>query len=407
MKVLHLDMDSFFATAEQQARPSLRGQPIGISIAPSRGGTVIGSSIEAKRIGIKTGTRVGDAKAICPGFVILPPNPARYRTIHRAVKDLMAQYSPQVQSRSIDEIAIWLSPDQYAGRPAIAIAAEIKARIRSEVGDWLSSSIGVGPNWWLAKTASNMRKPDGLLEITRENTRERLGELELTDLCGIARRMAARFHLNGIATPQDLYDAPPWELKRRFGIVGYYWHLRTHGYALDTAERPLRTLGHSSVIPVPPQRLAELKPLLVKLCTRTIRRLRKHRRLARRISVFIAYREAGAWRGEVATHPFDDVATMVLHAERLLDAHRLRGPARLLAVRVSNLMLADPEQPRLWDDHARRQRAELALDAVNDRWGELTLHPARMLGTERIAKDSIAFGQDMLHPTEELSPRFI
>src|SRR5438477_10312438 len=96
-KVLHLDMDSFFATVEQQARPHLRGQPVGISIAPSRGGTIIGSSIEAKQIGIGTGTKVGDARAIYPEIAILKPNPARYRDVHRRVKEVMGDYTPEVR----------------------------------------------------------------------------------------------------------------------------------------------------------------------------------------------------------------------------------------------------------------------------------------------------------------------
>jgi DNA polymerase IV len=406
VKILHLDLDSFFATAEQQARPSLRGRPVGIAIANSPGGTIIGSSMEAKRQGVGTATRIAEAKSVIPDIVILPPNPARYRVIHARVREVMSDYTPEVQPRSIDEIAIWLSPDQLRQRPAAAVAAEIKRRIRTEIGDWISSSIGIGPNWWLAKTGSDLDKPDGVVELTRDNTRRILAGLQLTDLCGIARRLAARFTLAGIPTPVALYDLPPWELKRRLGIIGYYWHRRLHGYAIDTEDRPRRTIGHSSVIPRPTTSLTSLKPLLGKLCERAGRRLRKHGLRATEVSVFTSYRDhRGGWGSSVTVQPFTDSATLFGQAWRMLSGARLASPVRLIAVRVGGLVPGRPEQLELWPFHARRQRAVRAFDTVNDRWGELTLHPAGMMGTEQIARDSIAFGQDMMHPAEEISPR--
>ena len=399
-------MDSFFATVEQQARPELRGKPVGISIAPSAGGTIIGSSIEAKARGVGTATRIMDAQALIPDIAILPPNPGRYRIVHKRVRELMSQYTPDVQARSIDEIAIWLSADQLREQNALTIAHEIQSRIREEVGDWLSSSIGIGPNWWLAKTACGMRKPGGLLEITRENTRDLLGELKLTDLCGIAKRMAARFQLAGVKTPVEMYDTPPWELKRRFGIIGYYWWLRLHGYHVDTEDRPTRTIGHSSVVPKPARMPKELKPLLGKLCERTGRRMRKGGWEARVISVFISYKDApGGWGNQVMVHPFRDSVALFKHAWGMLGRVRFRGTARLVAVRVSHLNPVTPEQLTLWPIGEQQRRVTAAADSVNDRWGEFTLFPAAIMGTENIAKDSIAFGQDMKHPDEPIQPR--
>jgi DNA polymerase-4 len=285
-KVLHLDMDSFFAGAEQQARPSLRGRPVGISIAPSKGGTIIAASIEAKKYGVGTGTKVGIAKELIPDLVLLRPDPPRYRAVHRRVRTILNDYSDVVRPRSIDEMSMWLTPDLLRGRTPAEVGAEIKQRIRDEVGEWLSSSAGIGANWFLAKTGSSFDKPDGLVEITPDNTREILGQLKLRDLCGIARRMEARMHLVGIASPTDLYDLPPWDLKRRLGIIGYYWYLRVHGYSIDTEDHPRRTLGHSSVIPRPTRSLLQLKPLLTKLCERAGRRLRHEGLLASGVAIY-------------------------------------------------------------------------------------------------------------------------
>ena len=397
VRVMHLDMDSYFATAEQQARPSLRGKPVGIAIANSPGGTIIAASLEAKKHGVGTGTKVGVGKQLIPGLVILRPNPGRYRVIHRRIRDILRDYSDVVRPRSIDELSVWLTPDLLRTQTPLEIGAEIKQRIRDEVGDWLGSSVGIAPNWFLAKTGSGFDKPNGLTEITRGNTREILGQLKLRDLCGIAARMEARLNLAGIASPQDLYDLPPWELKRRLGIVGYYWHLRLHGYAIDTEDNPRRTLGHSSVIPRPTTSLARLKPLLTKLCERAGRRLRAEGLLANGVAIYGRVRQGAPWKASVATTPFDDSLTLTQHAYRALAAARRTEPVGMLAVTTFNLQDADPEQLSLFDDRERRQAALAALDQVNDRWGELTMHPASMWGVEGNANDSIAFGQDMAH----------
>lgn len=387
-------MDSFFATVEQQARPSLRGRPVGISLAPTPGGTIVAASTEAKKLGVGTGTRVAEAKQLIPDIVLLKPTPAKYRMVHRRFRRIVADYSAEVKPRSIDEVAIWLEDRQPDRRPAAEIGAEIKQRIRDEVGDWLSSSVGIGPNWLLAKTASALDKPDGLVEITPENTREVLGRMQLRDLCGIAKRLEIRFQLAGIRSPLDLYDLPPWELKRRLGIIGYYWHLRLHGYAIDVVDWPTKSIGHSSVIPRPTNDFGKLTPLLHKLSERAGRRLRADRWLAGVVSLSGRGLEGG-WHAQTNVTPFADSATLFDHTKRLLEAQRPFAPLRNLAVAMRGLRSADPEQQSLFAGGTRRRQVVEALDALNDRWGELTVHPAGMLGTAETANDSIAFGQDM------------
>lgn len=408
MKVLHLDMDSFFATVEQQARPSWRGRPVGVSLAPSKGGTLVAASIEAKRHGIGTGTKVGDALAILPDLILVKPNPGRYRTVHRRFRRILEEYSPDVRPRSIDEASIWFTPDLLAKRSAVDIGEEMKQRIRNEVGDWLSASVGIGPNWLLAKTASAFNKPDGLYEITSDNIRDTLAQLKLRDLCGIAHRMEARMQLAGIGSPIELYDTPPWELKRRFGMVGYYWHLRLHGAAIDTQERATRSLSHSSVIPKPTERLDDLRPLLHKLCQKVGQRLRREGWTAGGISVTAKYGNYGALRDErnsgtgglklhrSLTH-CDDNATIFRAAWQLLSEAIPEGPpapVRHLAVWLSPLRVAPHQQLSLFTGD-KLQAASAAVDAVNDRWGDYTVRAAAMKGAEKLAGDSIAFGQDV------------
>lgn len=399
-KVLHLDMDSFFATVEQQARPHLRGRPVAVTPADSPGSTIVAASIEAKRYGIGTGSSVAEARLAIPGIVLLPPDPSKYRQVHRRFRHIIEQYGPDARPRSVDEISLWLAPNEQ--RDAKDIGAEIKQRIRDEVGEWLSASVGIGPNWLLAKTASNIDKPDGLFEIDSANIRQTLGKLRLRDLCGIAHRTEARMILAGITTPLDLYDLHPVELKRRLGIIGYYWHLRLHGYAVDTQDWPTRSLGHSSVLPRPTGSPAELKPLLHKLCQRVGRRLRQGGWLAERLRISGSLVDAPHWHHTMTLLPTADGQRLFQQCWQTLTADPPPAAVNKLAVTTFQLRSAHPEQLPLFDDLGKRRRVTDSVDAANDRWGELTVHPAGMLGTADVANDAIAFGQDLKLQRESL-----
>ncbi|MSU76263.1 DNA polymerase IV [Patescibacteria group bacterium] len=400
-KVLHLDMDSFFATVEQQSRPSLRGRSVGIAPVDSPGGTIVAASIEAKKFGVKTGTKVAEARELIPDIVILPPTPNKYRVVHRRFRSIMQEYRGICKPRSVDEIALWLEPSEWDR--ASEIGVDIKQRIRDEVGEWLSSSVGIGPNWLLAKTACSIRKPDGLLEITEGNRRDILAELDLTDLCGIAGRMAARMNLAGIRTPLDLHDMKPWELKHRLGIIGYYWHLRLNGYAIDTEDWATKTLGHSSVLPRPTASPEDLKPLLHKLCHRIARRLRQDSWLAQGLVISGSMADWGdRWVHSVKLNPTQRRDELFQTAWGLLKSRPPAAPLRKLAVTTYNLRPANPKQPSLLETDRRTHSALIGTDAVNDRWGEFTVIPAAMMGTEEVAGDAIAFGQDLRLQRETL-----
>lgn len=400
-KVLHLDMDSFFATVEQQSRPHLRGRPVGIAPVDSPGGTIVAASIEAKRHGVKTGTKVAEAREAIPNIVILPPTPNKYRVVHRRFRKIMQEYRGVCKPRSVDEIALWLEPSEW--NHAFEIGAEIKQRIRGEVGEWLSSSVGIGPNWTLAKAASDFRKPDGLFEVTPENRRDFLAQLELIDLCGIARRMEARLNLAGIRTPLDLHDTPPWELKRQLGIVGYYWHLRLHGHAIDTEDWATKTLGHSSVLPRPTASPQTLKPLIHKLCHRIARRLRKEGWFAQGIAISgPAVDWSERWVQSLRLSPTQRRDRLFETAWSLLNHRPPVAPLRKLAITTYDLRPADPEQLSLLPEDQRRERALVGANRANDRWGEYTVTPAAMMDTESVANDSIAFGQDLRLQRETL-----
>lgn len=156
--ILHIDLNSCFATVEQQAKPLLRGKVIGMALFTGRGGCVIAPSIEAKRLGIKTGMRVGEYQNIYPKMIILPPDPPKYRFVHMRIRHLLEEYSPKVVPKSIDEFVVDFSGTPSFKRGLVDTAQEIKDRMRAEIGGHLTTSVGIAPNRTLAKLAAGQRE---------------------------------------------------------------------------------------------------------------------------------------------------------------------------------------------------------------------------------------------------------
>src|SRR3989344_3534104 len=168
--IMHIDLNSCFATVEQQANPHLRGKPVAVAAYTTPSGCILAPSIEAKHYGIKTGMRVKDGKLLYPGLIVLPPDPWKYRSVHLKLRKLISDYTADFNPKSIDEFVLNLE-----GYPCLVassmqqVAREIKIRIKKEIGDWLTVSIGISPNRFLAKLASGIHKPDGLDEINKDN----------------------------------------------------------------------------------------------------------------------------------------------------------------------------------------------------------------------------------------------
>ncbi|MFH1648871.1 MAG: DNA polymerase IV, partial [Patescibacteria group bacterium] len=186
--IMHVDINSCFATIEQQANPSLRGKPVAVAAFDSPSGCILASSIEAKKLGIKTGFRVKEGKLICPDLIVLEPDPPKYRDVHLKLRNLLRTYTENVIPKSIDEFVLNLEGYPAYKKGMFSVGKEIKKRIKNEVGEWITVSVGVGPNRFLAKTASGLNRPDGLDEINENNHVEVFRSLKLTDLCGIAER---------------------------------------------------------------------------------------------------------------------------------------------------------------------------------------------------------------------------
>lgn len=385
--IMHIDLNSCFASVEQQANPLLRGKPIAVAAYNSPNGCILAPSIEAKRFGIKTGMRVKEGKLLYSKLIILTSDPDKYRFIHLKLRDLLNDYSANVTPKSIDEFVIEMDcPKNFA--------PEIKKRIKEEIGDWLRVSIGVAPNRFLAKTAAGLHKPDGLDEINKDNFLEIFSKLKLMDLCGIKQNNCVRLNNEGIFTVMDFFNASAEKLQRAFhSVVGHDWYLRLHGWEADNVVFGRRSYGNSFALPKSFVHPEELAPILQKLVEKTGIRMRMAGFNCQGVHVSLLYRDGSYWHhGEKTGGLLFDSRDIYKTAFEIMCRSPYRKPVAILAESCFNLEKTRICQESLFEDLEKKRKLVLALDTINHKWGEFVITPALMMNTDNLVSDRIAFG---------------
>ena len=290
-QIMHIDLNSAFATIEQQARPALRGKPIGVTNRISKNCCVIAASYEAKQRGVKVGMGLIEARMIVPELIMLESDPPKYHFVYQKLCKIMKTYSPNVVMKSIDEgiIDFHGTLGTVNKKPLEDIGKEIKQRLKAEVGNWIKVNIGIGPNRFLAKTAASLHKPDGLDIIDHKNLRKIYGSLELTDLTGIAKHYEARLNSAGIMTPIGFLNASSDTLRRLVfhSVVGDDWYQRLRGYEVDREPTRLGHIGRQFVLDIRTNDNSKILPRFQYLCETTGRKLRYNRVDARGILVWL------------------------------------------------------------------------------------------------------------------------
>lgn len=395
-QVMHIDLNSCFATIEQQANPFLRGKPVAVAAYTTPSGCIIAPSIEAKKLGIKVGMRVKDGKMICPGLIILSPDPWKYRNVHLMIRKIISSYTDDFTPKSIDEFCLNLEgyPILFRMNPQ-EVGKDIKKRIKKEVGEYLTVSIGIGPNRFLAKLASGLHKPDGLDIIDKNNFLDIYKKLSLTDLNGIKLRNTIRLNSVGIYTVNDFYGASIQLLRSAFKSIGsYYWYLRLRGWEIDDFNFKRSSYGNSFALPTPFSTPNDLSPILSKLVEKMSARIRAAGYKAGGIHLSVLYRDGGYWhKGMKLETPLFDGRDIYKKAFGLLLSSNLQKPVRELAVSVFNLSKNKFLQLDIFNDQIKKESLVKGIDLVNNRWGNFVITPARMLlGKKEDVPDRIAFG---------------
>jgi len=400
--VMHIDLNSCFATVEQQARPRLRGRPVAVINRRTEHTMIITASYEAKAMGVKLGMRVRDAKKLCPDLVWLESDPPKYRYVYHKLLGIMNDYSAHVRMRSIDEGVIDFgdTTGAIAGRDIVDIGHEIKQRLRDEVGSAMRCNVGISTNRFLAKTAAGLHKPDGLDVITHENLRDVFAGMQLEDLTGIAHRNRQRLEQVGIYTPLEFLDADEETLRRVVfkSVDGTAWYSRLRGWEVDKRDFPLRTAGRQYVLESYAMKPEDVLKRLHHLAEAVGRKVRSQGLVARGVQVHArSYEHAGrGWNGaywharQMASVPFSSDQAIYEIAKQLME--RAPYPLKEIGVTCYELTPPDDTQLHLFGDQLAHERAVVsAMDAINDTWGERTIHSADTLGTDMV-KAKIPFG---------------
>ncbi len=406
---LVVDLNCAFASIEQQRDASLRGRPLAIAAYATDAATIVSSSREARDLGIKTGMRVFEAKAIFPRIVVREPDPPRYREVSDKLLEILDRHSPDVLRMSIDEASVDL-----AGTPGLArlgaegVGRAIKAAVREEIGEVVTCSIGVSTSIWMAKQASNLDKRDGLERIDHRNLVSVFARLDLTDLSGIGEATARRLERAGVRKPLDFLRADAERL-RRAGMrteVANWWLRRLRGFEVGSFESVHRkSYSHSHVMAHATSSQGDLEELLMRLSEMVGRRLRAAGRRGTTVSVSVVYRPvAGHFSKQVTlSTPVATGEEIYRAALGLLAAREPGRDVGTLGVGLSGLTEAGSAQMDLFGDpdrQPRNERLEVAMDAIRDRFGEDAVTRARLLGRARVVRDRIAFGNTG-HPDEE------
>ncbi len=392
--VMHIDLNSCFATVEQQANPCLRSKPVAVAAYTTPNGCVIAPSIEAKKLGIKVGMRVREAKAIYAKLIVLSPDPDKYRFVNRKILALLREYSCNLSVKSIDEIVLNFSGSRFFPKNMTEAAWEIKKRIKQEIGEWLTVSVGIASNRYLAKVASGLEKPDGLIIIDQKNFQNIYQKMKVEELCGIKFRNMLRLHRVGIFTVRDMYRADIIRLKAAFmSINAYYWYLRLRGFEIDEVEFTRKSFGHSYAIYKATNNITMLSCLLCKLVEKMGKRLRSAGYSAQGIHMSLEYSDYSFWHHGHTT-PSKMYASQELYQQArklMLSAIPLK-PVRIIAVSCFKLTKNPLNQLYLLPSEEKKRALTSAIDAVNERFGIFTVFPATMMGSKDYIPDRIAFG---------------
>jgi DNA polymerase-4 len=410
---LFVDLNSFFASVEQDVRPELRGRPVGVVPMMADTTVCIAASYEAKAFGVKTGTVVADAKRICPGIELVEARHEIYVDYHRRIAEAVESCLPVTAVCSIDEMACRLIGRERPLLAAMALGRQVKRRILERVGPMMRSSVGLATNRYLAKVASDMEKPDGLVALPLDILPEALRQLSLRDLPGIGVRTEKRLNEKGVHTTEQLLARDCEGAGELWGSVWgeRLWHwLRGEDFDMSETEH-LKSMSHQHVLA--PEMRTEEKAWAVahKLLHKAAMRLRAGNLWAGSVGLAIGFAvprgdstpvsrfgvPTRGWKSELRLSECQDNQTLIAALRRLWES-RPSGQdfehPYFIGVHLNGLVPDQLHSLNLFDgteDEQSRSRLLAAMDALNNKYGLSTLAPATMLTAFKAAPTRISF----------------
>jgi DNA polymerase-4 len=354
----------------------LRGLPIIVVQTLTDSAVAIAASYEAKAFGIKTGTLVRDARRLCPDVVPVQADHLLYTEYHERILKAVDTCLPVEKVCSIDEMACKLMGTERQVPAARELAMRVKHALREQVGECLTSSIGIAPNVFLGKVGSDLRKPDGLVVITKHDLPRILLGLELQDIYGIGARMEHRLHRAGIVNVEQLWNATPFQLRRVWGGVnGLLFHQMLHGVDIQPpSSRYSKSIGHQHVLEPELRTRKGAHDFAQHLLTKAAERLRRGDYYCRRLGVHLSWvGDLGGWWDETDFHETRDTGFLLARLEELWKRVPRYKPLSVCVVLI-DLVPADQHQPDLFAaDNHKRQKLSPLIDRINDRYGRCSI----------------------------------
>lgn len=413
LRWLFLDLNSYFASVEQELRPELRGRPVAVVPVMADTTCAIAASYEAKAFGVRTGTQIGEAKRMCPGILLVEARHEVYVEYHNRIVEAIERCVPVSAVMSIDEMASRLIGREQPLFAALDLARRVKASIREYVGSTLRCSVGLAPNRYLAKIASDMDKPDGLIALTPDLLTSALKQLSLRDLPGVGARMEKRLQEKGVRTMPHLLALDREALNLVWGGIGgeklWYW-LRGEDFN-DAELEHQKSISQSHVLPPELRTEDGCYAVAHKLLHKAAMRLRTARLWATHLSLTIKYvaerhdaqkrHSSGinqtAWSQGLSLIECQDNQTLVEALQRLWAARpqdeKHRKPF-YIGVWLGELVPDHLHTLSLFSNlegEAKRTRLTTTMDALNQKYGTATIFPASMLLARSAAPTRIAF----------------
>ena len=376
MRCMYIDMNSFFASVEQQMDPGLRGRPVGITAITSDAGACVAASYEAKAYGVTTGTRIYDARKRCPGIIFRPSRHRLYVRVNQKIAQVIDEIAELEFVRSVDEFQVALGGQGSDLGTAMELACKIKTAIRTRVGSELRCSVGIGPNHLLAKIAGKLEKPDGLSWLAPENMPDRIARLALDDLPGISRGILARLYRAGIWTIPDLYDLDPRHARRVWNSVeGERFVRALHGMDIRLAATRRNGYGNSKVLS-PEYREPESARLVGRwLVEKAAERMRRDGYCSGIVSLNANFLERRRWAGKKSIASTQDTRLLLNVYERLWKQMEIDGLGQVLSVSVHlGKLIQIIDRPGDWflpcdpGRPTRQEQLACAIDRINRRY---------------------------------------
>ena len=371
-------MNSYFAGVEQQERPELRGRPVGVVPMLADSTCCIAASYEAKCFGVKTGTSVEEARRLCPGVAFVEARPWLYRDTHRRIVEAVERVVPVHEVLSVDEMVVRPWRNERTLADGLRLGQQVQDAIRYEVGEWLSCSVGLAPNAFLAKVASDFQKPRGLSVICPDDIPHKMYRMALTDWPGIARRMEARFHSHGVTTTEGMYALSMEQMAAVFGgVVGERWWRAIRGESVWLPPVRRRQVGHSNVLAPEFRSRWGAWQIGCRLLEKAAERLREEGYASRRLSVSVSSYAGESWSRRVK-FTATDRTYVLLGALKGVWQDEIAHPSHV-SVALEDILPRGDVTGDLFDEDPRRGRLDACTDGLNRRFGRGTVTTAAAL----------------------------